>query len=472
MKFWNKTKIVATIGPASSSKVELKALIQAGVDLIRINGAHGSFDEHEMIISRARSVANSLGVTVGVLLDLPGPKIRLGELKLESIILKKGQTVTLACGKSKQKADEIPVPDKFIARAVKKGSQIFINDGIVEVKVLSISGSDIQCKVVAGGEIRSRKGLNLPRVKLPIPSLTKKDKGLLSFAIKQDVDYLGLSFVRSAKNVKDLKGILKKKAPHIGVIAKIEKPEALDEIDEIIAVSDAVMVARGDLGIEMPFDKIPLIQRRILHLCRMTGTPTITATQMMESMVHSARPTRAEASDIAMAVWEGTDAVMLSEETSIGQNPAKAVQAMARIAEEAEEEMSDRITPERKSDANELQAQVMSFAAGVLADELGAKAVVTPTRTGKSALFVSSTRPCTQVIAPTENEQTARRMTLYWGVRPIKMPHFNTVDELLRYAENMALKSKFIKKGDKIVITSGAHGREDDILRLVEVRDV
>ncbi len=472
MRFWNKTKIVATIGPASNSKTELKALIQAGVDLIRINGAHGSFTEHEMVISRARGVASSLNMTIGVLLDLPGPKIRLGELKCESVILKKGQTITLACGGSKQKGDEIPVPDKFIARAVKKGSQIFINDGIVEARVLNVSGSDVQCKVVAGGEIRSRKGLNLPRVKLPIPSLTKKDKELLNFAVKQDVDYLGLSFVRSAKNVKDLKKILKAKAPHIGVIAKIEKPEALDEIDEIIEVSDAVMVARGDLGIEMPFDEIPLIQRRILKKCRMSGTPTITATQMMESMVSSARPTRAEASDIAMAVWEGTDAVMLSEETSIGQNPAKAVQAMARIAEEAEQELPERLVPDRKNGANELQAQVIGYTAGVLADELDAKAVVTPTRTGRSALFVSSMRPHTQVIAPTGCERAARRMTLYWGVRPIKMPQFKTLDQLLRHAEQVALKSKFIKKGDKIVITSGAHGGEDDIMRLVEVRSV
>lgn len=413
-----------------------------------------------------------MGCHTGILLDLPGPKIRLGELKSESLRLRKGSLVTLACGKTQQKGDEIPVPDKFIAKAVKKNSTIFINDGLVEVRVISVKGSDVECRVMAGGEIRSRKGLNLPNTKLPIPSLTKKDHALLDFAISAKVDFIGLSFVRTAKNIRDLKKIVMKRAPHISVIAKIEKPEALQEIDEIIEATDAVMVARGDLGIEMPFDKIPNIQKQLLRKCLDAGKPAITATQMMESMVSSARPTRAEAADVAVAVWQGTDAVMLSEETSIGQNPAKAVRAMAKIAHEAEKVMPEHDEPERKRSNKEFQAQMICFAAGVIADQVGAKAIVTPTRSGRTPLNVSGLRPMTQVIAPTENEYTARRMSLYWGVKPMTIPIFSSVDETLKSAEKSALKSGLIRKGDTIVITSGAHGDKEDITRLVEVRTV
>lgn len=472
MAFWNRTKIVATIGPASRSRTVLRAMLRAGVDVVRINGAHGNLEEHKKTIALIRGVSRSEGLPTAILFDLPGPKMRIGTLKREPLTLKKGQTVTLACGKTIQVGDEIPVPDKFIARSVKRESQIYINDGIVEVRVKNVSGNRIECRVVSGGEIRSRKGLNLPRVRLPIPSLTGHDRELLSMAAGGGVDYIGLSFVRSARNIIDLHNILRRKAPRIGIIAKIEKPEALDDLDRIIEVSDAVMVARGDLGIEMPFDEIPLIQKMILEKCLSAGKPTITATQMMESMVNSARPTRAEAADVAMAVWEGTDAVMLSEETSIGQNPEKAVKAMFRVASEAEKSIHDRIIPRVRRDRNEHQAQVISLAAGMVADELGAKVLVTPTRSGRTALFVSSMRPHTRIVAPTGDERTARRMNLYWGVRPMKMPKSRTVDELLHHAGKAAIQSRLIKKGDSIVIISGAHGGKDDITRLIEVRRV
>lgn len=318
---FNKTKIIATIGPASRSQSEMRAMISAGADVFRINGSYEDPVRHAKTIATIRTSSAREKAATAVLLDLPGPKFRLGQLTPNEYRLKAGSTVKLACGRKVQKADFIPVPDTTIARSVKPGNRIFINDGIVELRVLEVKGNIVSCRVKAGGPIRSGKGLNLPRVPLKLPSLTKRDRELAAMAIKQDVDYVGLSFVRSAANIKALRSIFKKKAPHIRIVAKIEKPEALDDLDNIIDVADAVMVARGDLGIEMPFDQIPLIQRHILGRCMAAGKPSITATQMLESMVTSSRPTRAEASDVAQAVWEGTDAVMLSEETSVGVDP-------------------------------------------------------------------------------------------------------------------------------------------------------
>jgi pyruvate kinase len=472
MVFWNKTKIVATVGPACSSKTGLLALISAGADVMRINGAHGSIEEHRETIRNIKAASLEKGLPIAILYDLPGPKIRLGQLAAEPVNLKRGQHVVLSCGMARQRGGMLPVPARFVAKAVKKGSRIFISDGVVALEVVSVEGKNVYCDVIAGGEIRSRKGINLPRVRLPIPSLTSDDRKLLRFALREGVDYIGLSFVRSHKDVAMLKRLIGRKRAHVGVVAKIEKPEALDDIDRIIKEADAVMVARGDLGIEMPFDQIPMIQRRLLRKCLEAGRPSITATQMMESMVESSRPTRAESVDVAIAVWEGTDAVMLSEETSIGKNPSKAVSAMARIARNAEEDMSSVGLPRSKSSPSELQAQVIGRAACMMADELAAYAIVAPTRSGRTPLFISGMRPKTQVIALTEDAAVSRRMCLYWGVRPIKMGKFRTVDEMLSRAESLALKSRYIKRGDTIVITSGAHGKKDDITRLVEVRKV
>lgn len=467
---WNNTKIVATIGPASNDKKMLTKLLLAGADVFRINGAHGTTGEHIQTISLIRNVAEKEGFAAAILFDLPGPKIRIGKLAVEPITLKAESVVTLACGQNTQTKHEIPVPLQMVAKSLKRGSQVFLNDGIIELKVQQIRGSDVECLVVVGGELRSHKGMNLPDAKLKIGGLTSKDKELLETAIKYDVDYIGLSFVRSAKNVLELKKILSKYAPEIGIISKIEKPEALKNIDEIIEVSDGIMVARGDLGIEVPFYKVPAIQKDLLTRCHMAGKPAITATQMLESMVTSGRPTRAEASDVANAVWEGTDALMLSEETSIGEYPELAVKAMSKIALEAEKQMPGLPLSLPPKETADFQSVAISQAAKLLSQTLRAKAIVTPTRSGRTALFVSKQRPNAQIIAPTENPLVARRMSLYWGVRPILMPKVNSVDELLDSAERLALKYGVIKKGDTIVITSGAHAKESNVTSLVEVR--
>lgn len=471
MVTWNRTKIVATVGPACQSAFQLRAMINAGADVFRINGAHGTFGEHRKMIHRIRSLSKKERFPAAILVDLPGPKYRMGELTHEPVTLRRGNTVTLACGKKSQIDERLPVPAP-IHRSLKKGDRIFINDGIVGLVVQKVNGNEVKCKIVASGEIRSRKGINLPGVKLKAPSLTSFDKKVLKFAIEESVDFIGLSFVRSAKNIKDLKRIIKHRAPHIRVIAKIEKPEALDDIDNIIEAADAVMVARGDLGIETPFARLPIVQRDILRKCMEAGKPTVTATQMMESMVNSKRPTRAEATDVAEAVWSGSDAVMLSEETSIGISPATAVKAMAQIALEAEREMPECHLFKREKEPNAWQAQILCEAAAVIAQELEAKAIVTPTRSGRTPLFVSRQRPPLLILAPTSEECVARRMSLYWGVRPMVVPHTDTVDEMLLQAEKAAMSSSFIKRGDSIVITSGAHGKKDDVTRLVEVRHV
>lgn len=471
MVTWNKTKIIATVGPASNNRKTLRNMLLAGVDIFRLNGAHGTIDEHRKTIGLIRGVAGREDFPAAILLDLPGPKIRVGSLKTEPIYLKAGATVCLHCGKSVQTNDEIPIPMKQVAKSLKTGSKIYLNDGIIELKVLNINGCKIECRVRAGGKLMSHKGINLPHAKLAIPSLMPKDRALLNMAAHEGVDYVGLSFVRSAANILALKRMISRLAPEIKVIAKIEKPEALDDIDNIIRVSDAIMVARGDLGIEVPLEKVPVIQKDLLTKCHLAGKPSITATQMLESMVEEARPTRAEATDVANAVWEGSDAIMLSEETSMGKYPSQAVKAMADIALEAEKRMPILKSKTVSSDPATFQAEAISGAAGLIAKTLKAKAIVTPTRSGRTALLVSKLRPATQILAPTDDEGVARRMSLHWGVRPMIMPkRFSTVDETLKYAEKVALESKFIKSGDTIVITSGAHGSRGDITRLVEVR--
>jgi pyruvate kinase len=470
MATWNKTKIVATIGPASNSIKQLRALMDAGVDVFRLNGAHGNFEEHRQIIRRIRSITKKTGSHTAILLGLPGPKIRIGTLRKEPIQYTVGKKVTVVCGRKSQTGDEIPLPNKDICKSVKKGSTLFLNDGIIELKVLEIKKPQMICRVVAGGELRSHKGMNLPDAKLNIPTITPKDRKLIKLAIQEEVDFVSLSFVRKASDMIALRKMLSKKAPGIKIIAKIEKPEALEDLDNIISASDAVMVARGDLGIEMRYDKIPAIQRLILLKCHLAGKPSITATQMLESMVGSKSPTRAEATDVANAVWEGSDAMMLSEETSIGGYPVAAVNAMAKIALEAEKEIPALPKGTDQKKPASYQAQAISRAANLLAKNLNAKAIVTPTRSGRTALFVSKQRPTAQIIAPTTDEQVARQMNLYWGVRPMVMSEFKTVDELLRSAEKLSLKSKFIKSGDTLVITSGAHIKNNNITNMIEVR--
>lgn len=468
---FNKTKVVATIGPASAKPVMLAAMIRAGADVMRINGAHGSNEEHVKTIRMIRTTAKRLKAPIAILVDLPGPKFRVGVLRRELIKLKTGQVISLVCGKIHQSDEKIPIPNK-IHTAVKSGDTIFINDGAVELKAIKIKGPTIKCRVIAGGEVLSHKGINLPGTKLKAPALTKQDLAILRMAMAEGVDYVALSFVRDASNINTLRKTLRRKAPHIGIIAKIEKPEALEDIDNIIDASDAIMVARGDLGIEVPYHKLPVIQREILHKCLIAGKPSITATQMMESMIHANKPTRAEATDVAGAVWEGSDAVMLSAETSVGQNPDLAVLAMSQIAAEAEGDLPHFGCPECERADDTLQAYALCKAAVFVAESIKAKAIVTPSRSGRTPLFVSRERPNVVILAPTENDNIARKMALYWGVMPMALPTFETVDELMKHAETAALKSRFIKRGDKIVITSGAHSRKGDITRLLEVRRV
>ncbi|PIU56779.1 MAG: pyruvate kinase [Deltaproteobacteria bacterium CG07_land_8_20_14_0_80_38_7] len=471
MIVWNHSKIIATVGPASESKKELLLMLRAGADVFRINGAHGDFDQYNRIIDRVREVGKKEKFPPAIMIDLPGPKYRLGKIKNDSMMLHKGRQIILSCKHTKQIDDTIPVPCA-LHKMLKKNDKVYINDGLVCLIVRSVKSTHVECEVACAGEIRSGKGINLPNLSVDVPAMTPRDKEILDFAVESEVEYVCMSFVRHAKDLQILKNLIKRKTPYLKLIAKIEKPEALEEIDNIIDVADAVMVARGDLGIEIPFARLPIVQKEILKRCMIAGKPSIVATQMLESMVNSKRPTRAEATDVAEAVWGGADALMLSEETTIGIDPANAVAAMVSIAYEAEGEMPPPQQMRRELDQNNLQAQVLAEAAVLIAEELGACAIVAPTRSGRTPLFVSRQRPCVPILAPTSNEHVARSMNLCWGVIPMMMKEVETVDELLSQAEKAALHSGFIKKGDRIVIASGAHGAKDDVTKLVEVRVV
>ncbi len=467
-----RTKIIATLGPASQSPAMIKKLILAGVSVFRINGAHGTIESHLEMVDNVRKVALSMHSHVGILFDLPGPKLRIGKLNTKVLELNAGQCIEFNCMKSEQDDYQIPLPMKTMTDIAQKGHRIFLNDGWVEVVVKQVKDSVICCEVIQGGELRSFKGFNLPDVDLPIDSITKIDRALLKNILQRHIDYIGLSFVRSKEDITALRSLLKKYAAKSNIIAKIEKPSAVENINGIIMASDAIMIARGDLGIEMPFNKLPGIQKDILDACRKYSTPAITATQMMESMVRTSRPTRAEASDIANAIWQGTDAVMLSEETSIGKHPVAAVRAMASIALDAEKEMHKEWIPDPKLDAMDYQAQTMSYSACIIAEQLAAKAIVVPTRTGRAPKFISTIRPETMIIALTEDENVATILSLCWGVKTIVMPHTDTVDETLSVAEKTIKSSHLLRKGDHIVVACGSYGKKNDIMRLIEVRQL
>lgn len=469
---WNRTKVVATIGPASSQEKVLLSMLAAGVDVIRINGAHGDPAEHARGVRLVRGLAKKMGLHVAILFDLPGPKLRIGELAAGTAQLKRGQRVVLICGRIKQSDSKIPVPERMVAKIVRKGSRIFLNDGIVELKVERISGVDVECIVAAGGEIRSRKGMNIPRVSRPVPAITNADLKLIRHAVKMGVDFIGLSFVQRMADVKKLRRILKDlKADDISIVAKIEKPEALDDLDNIVAVSDAVMVARGDLGIEVEFDKLPAIQRDVIALCRRMRKPVIVATQMLESMVDAARPTRAEVTDVASAVWNGADAVMLSEETSIGKDPRRAVLAMVKIAREAENSPIADIVHPFESDPLKMRAQTLAESSALIACELGIDTIVVATKAGRMPSYVSSVRPNASIIAATSNDGMARRLNLLWGVYPVIVKKFRGIDEILKASESAIKKhNRMVGRNNSAIIISGAYGSDDEIAKMIEIR--
>jgi pyruvate kinase len=447
-----RTKIVATIGPASSSPETLAQLVRAGMDGARLNLSHGTHDEHRERARLVRETERELGRPIALIADLQGPKLRIGDLE-QPVTLRRGETVVVASADASLNG-ELPVSPAVISEVLSPGHDVLIDDGLVRLRVESVESGRASCAVVEGGVVTSHKGVNLPGVPLPIPSLTRKDMDDLELALELKADFVALSFVRSAADVRDLKALLDQAGSQAHVIAKIEKAEAVDVLDEILAETDAVMVARGDLGVEIGVALVPLLQKRIIIAALERGKPVITATQMLESMVHQAEPTRAEASDVANAVLDGSSALMLSGETAVGEFPVESTAYMDRLARAVEPSLGYRHQLPEVGDEPTV-GQAMSNAACDLAEALRAKAILVPTYTGRTASVVARLRPRRPIIALTHHDYALRHMALEWGVTPILIPECDDVDALLTASCDAARESGLVGEGDRVVITAG-----------------
>ena len=447
-----RTKIVATLGPSSGTPEQLRPLVAAGMDAARLNLSHGSHEEHAQRAWYVREIAAELGRPIAVMADLQGPKLRIGDLA-EPVVLHTGGEVTV-CAEESASGGELPVAPAVIGEVLAPGHDVLIDDGLVRLRVDEVEDGRARCAVVVGGKVASHKGVNLPGVPIPIPSLTAKDIADLEFALASGVDYVALSFVRSPSDVRELRTRIEKTGSHAHVIAKIEKSEAIAVLDDILAEADAVMVARGDLGVEIGPALVPLLQKRIILKALECGKPVITATQMLESMVHSAEPTRAEASDVANAILDGTSAIMLSGETAVGEYPVEAVAFMDQIACAVEPSMGYRHElPEANEDPT--IGGAMSNAACDLAEALRAKAILVPTFTGRTASAVARLRPRRPILAFTHVDWAARQLALEWGVTPVMIPECQDVEDLWSRSIAAARDAGLVAAGDRVVITAG-----------------
>ena len=447
-----RTKIVATIGPSSETPERLRALVAAGMNAARLNFSHGTHEEHAEVVRRIREVESESGHPVALIADLQGPKLRIGDLD-EPVVLTRGQRIVVSPEEGCSDG-ELPIAPAVIGDVLEPGHDVLIDDGLVRLHVEEVEQGRATCQVVVGGRVSSHKGVNLPGVPIPIPSITRKDASDLDFALSLGVDFVALSFVRSPADVRDLKSLIEQAGSHAHVIAKIEKAEAIDVLDDVLAETDAVMVARGDLGVEIGAASVPLLQKRIIQKALERGKPVITATQMLESMVSSPEPTRAEASDVANAVLDGTSAVMLSGETAVGEYPVEAVAYMDRIARAVEPSMGYRHEiPE--AGQNPTIGGAMSNAACDVAEALRAKAILVPTFSGATASAVARLRPRRPIVALTHVDWAQRQMALEWGVTPLHIPEAPDVEELWDVSVSAAREAGLIEPGDRVVITAG-----------------
>jgi pyruvate kinase len=452
-----RTKIVCTLGPATSTAESITALMEAGMDVARINFSHSDHAAHGQTIATVRQVADRLHRPVAILADLQGPKIRVGELTAP-VQLVAGESVVFA-PEGETNASEIPTTYADLATDLRPGDVVLLADGLMELVVLESHPPKVQMRVIHGGQLTSHKGINLPGVRMSVPSMTEKDARDLQFALEHHVDYVALSFVREAEDVLDLKRRMPSDGPPI--IVKIEKGLALDNLPAIVDVAAGVMVARGDLGVELPFEQVPLAQKRMIQLANQTSRPVITATQMLESMIENPRPTRAEASDVANAIIDGTDAVMLSAETATGRFPVHAVRAMARIAEEIEKSSLMSGGPHYDMPAEPIAARVMLTEWAIAAASveavrrLNAPLIFTFTRSGFTARVVSSFRPPVPILALTDNQRTYQQMALVWGVIPVLCPRGSSYDDMLAYARATAISQDLAQSGQRVVLTAG-----------------
>ncbi|HET8852485.1 MAG TPA: pyruvate kinase, partial [Ktedonobacteraceae bacterium] len=464
-----RTKIVCTIGPATSSEEQLEQLMRAGMNVARLNFSHGTHPEHELVLDRIRTISARLGCAIAILQDLQGPKIRTGTLEGgQPVLLADGARVTITTRDVVGNAETISTTYQQLPQDVKGGDRILLDDGLLELRVLGSDETEVQCLVVHGGVLKEHKGINLPGVAVSALALTEKDRDDLKFGVRHGVDYVALSFVRRPEDVVEARALIQQLQaeqgeeqaqrrdaslpPSVPLIAKLEKPEAVARLDEILDVVDGVMVARGDLGVEMAPEKVPLIQKRIIAACHDRGLPVITATQMLESMITHPRPTRAEASDVANAILDGTDALMLSAETATGAYPLEAVQMMVRIALETEADPGSARQPQCQ---HLNPAHAVSHAARALAEQASVQAIVVFTRSGASAHLISTDRPRTPILAYTPSEHVYRQLALWWGVWPHRIDLQETTEELIARVDHRLQEDNLVSRGEHVVIMGG-----------------
>jgi pyruvate kinase len=469
-----RTRIIATIGPASADPAVLERMIRAGMDVARLNLSHGSHAAHARVIRAIRRVSGRLGRAVGLLLDLQGPKLRVGTFVGGSIRLRAGDRVVLTGRAVRGTPQRIPVGYPRLARDVRTGDCVLIDDGLVELRVSGRERDGLRCRVVVGGAVSDHKGISFPGARLSAGPLTPKDRADLAFGLAQSVDFVALSFVRRAEDVLRLRRLLRGAAHEPLVIAKIERREAIENLEGILGAADGVMVARGDLGVEYPPERVPVLQKRIIERANQREVLVITATQMLESMVATPRPTRAEASDVANAIFDGTDAVMLSAETAVGRYPDRAIRTMARIASEAEGYRSYRRAPRRRAGERASlasPAHALAHIASQAAREIHARALVIFTHTGGSARLVSKARPMSRIIALTPLESSCRRLSLAWGVTAVRVPRWRTADGMVERGTRMLLARRMLSRGDWVVAMAGTTIRAGgtNLLRILQI---
>jgi pyruvate kinase len=471
-----KTKIVCTIGPASESVEKLVELINSGLNVCRLNFSHGDFEEHGARIVNIREAAKQTGKTVGILLDTKGPEIRTNTMENGAIELEEGSEIIVSMTEVVGTTEKFSITYPGLIDDVHVGSKILLDDGLIGLEVLDVNKTDgeIKTKVLNPGTLKNKKGVNVPNVSVNLPGITEKDASDIVFGIEQGIDFIAASFVRRASDVLEIRELLEKhNAAHIQIISKIENQEGVDNIKEILEVSDGLMVARGDLGVEIPAEEVPLVQKDLIKQCNALGKPVITATQMLDSMQRNPRPTRAEASDVANAIFDGTDAIMLSGETAAGSYPVEAVQTMHSIASRAEQALNySEILQQRSKQVGPSITDAIGQSVVHTALNLNASAIVAPTESGYTAKIVSKYRPQSPIVAVAANDSVARRLSLVWGVTPVVGERVNTIDDMLDHAVNDAVKTGVVAHGDLVVITAGVPVGESGATNLMKVQVV
>ena len=476
-----KTKIICTMGPRTMDKIILKELIAGGMNVARFNFSHGSYEEHAERIALVRQVSEQLGIPVALMLDTKGPEIRTGLLKDgKKVSLEQGKEFTLYTEEREGDETGCSITYQQLVYDVRKGDTILIDDGLIGLEVQRVSADKIECIIKNGGELGERKGVNVPNVKIHLPGVTQKDREDILFGIEQGVDYIAASFVRNSDCIMDIREILEDNhGRDIGIIAKIENAEGVENIDEILDAADGIMVARGDLGVEIPADQVPHIQKKIIHKCNRKCKPVVTATQMLDSMIRNPRPTRAEAGDVANAIYDGSDAIMLSGETAMGKYPVEAVRMMAKIAETTEAHLDySNLQKLNKKQRKKDISMAVGFASVSTAEILKASCLVVPTMTGYTARMISSLRPKTPIYAISPSEQAVRRMQLYWGVYAMPGETEDSTRHMITNSMKIILRRKLIKKGELAVFTAGdpatnmvsGRGRSTNVMQAVEAK--